>query len=44
MSASTACEETAAEVARQIARGERSSLEVVDAAFDKGVDRFGPVP
>ena len=35
MSASTACEETAAEVARQIARGERSSLEVVDAAFER---------
>ena len=34
-SVSTACEETAAEVARQIARGERSSLEVVDAAFER---------
>ena len=35
MSASTAREESAAELARQIARGERSSLEVVDAAFER---------
>ena len=34
-SVSTACERSAAELARQIARGERSSLDVVDAAFER---------